>query len=426
MQKLILPLLAICCLQVDAQTYQDIKNICLLQQYSKAKTDIDKAMQNAAFTSKPEAYILKTAVYSTLASDAMKTDPAQAETLAAEADAAFTQYKEKDPGMPLISDALYQNGPVNLYTVYYTIGYTDYSQKKWNAAFTKISKAVNYSDLLIAKKLLASAIDTNVLVLAGITAENSGNKNAAATYYSRLADAGIKGEGYESVYRYVVSYYFTQKNYLLFEKYKALGKSMYPSSEYFTFDKVDFAIGTTTGFENQYAAAQALVKDDPGNFKANQVLGEIIFDELNKRFEKTTDMEGVQQLENTMTGAFKKVSEINPGFVNAYLYLGDYFINKAVVFDKTKTGATDAAKKASLDGQYGAALESAREPYEKAAAIFGKNSNLDPKDKAQYKKALSYLADIAAYKKLKAANDTEKNKWVAEEAKWNALYESIK
>ena len=41
-----------------AQSLQDIKTECTLQQYSKAKTDIDKAVQNAANTSKAEAYIL--------------------------------------------------------------------------------------------------------------------------------------------------------------------------------------------------------------------------------------------------------------------------------------------------------------------------------------------------------------------------------
>ena len=424
--KIIVLSLLMFSLHADAQTLQEIKNSCLLQQYSKAKTDIDKAMQDAAFTAKPEAYILKTAVYSTLASNAIKADPAQAETLAAEADAAFTKYKEKDAAMPLLSDALYQNGPVNLYTVYYSIGYTDYSQKKWNTAFNKISRAVKYSDLLIQQKLLNAVIDTNVLVLAGIIAENSGNKDAAVSWYSRLADAGMKGEGYESVYRYLVSYYFTQKNYTLFEKYKSLGKTMYPSSEYFSFDKVDFTVGTVTGFDNQYTAVQALLKDDPGNFKANEILGEIIYDELTKRLQKIQDDAGIQQLESTMVAAFQKAAAAKPGYVNPFLYMGDYFINKAVTINDEKDKTTDAIKKKQLGLQYAKALDAAGEPYEKAAAIFATQTVLSDKDKAQYQKAAGYLADIALYKKATAASESDKTRWNAAAVKWNALAESIK
>ena len=426
MKKVFFSILLIPVLQAGAQSYQDIRNAFALQQYSKAKTDIDKAMQDAAFSSKAEAYILKAAIYGALAADALKTNPAQAESLAAEADAAFKKYKEKDAGLQLLNDALYQNGPVNIYTIFYTTGYTDYSQKKWGTALDKISKAVNYSDLLIQKKIINASIDTNVLVLAGVAAENFGKKDAAVVYYGRLADAGIKGEGFETVYRYLVSYYFTQKNYTLFEKYKAVGKAAYPSSDYFSFDKIDFAVGTTTGFDNQVSAVQSLLKDDPGNFKANEVLGEVIYDELNKRLEKNNDFSSGEQLEAIMIPAFKKAALAKPGYAIPYLYMGDYFINKAVAIDNIRNVEKDPEKKKLLDGEYGTALLAAGDPYEKAVAIFQKNNNLEQKDKAQYKKAVTYLGDIAQYKKVKATTDPEKTKWAAEQAKWNALYESIK
>jgi hypothetical protein len=51
----------------DAQSYEAIKNFAILQQFKKAKDDLDKAMTNAKFTSKPEAYILKAYVYASLA-----------------------------------------------------------------------------------------------------------------------------------------------------------------------------------------------------------------------------------------------------------------------------------------------------------------------------------------------------------------------
>ena len=77
------------------------------------------------------------------------------------------------------SDPVYQNGPINLYSSYYTAGYNDYSAKKYELGFDKLKKAVEYSDLLIEKKLIKVAVDTNVLILAGITAEYSNQKDEA-------------------------------------------------------------------------------------------------------------------------------------------------------------------------------------------------------------------------------------------------------
>lgn len=425
MKKTILPLLLFCTITVTAQTFQDIKNSYVLQQYSKAKTDIDKAMQDAAFIAKPEAYILKATIYSTLAYDAMKANPAQSELLTAEADAAFTKYKEKDSYMQLLSDVIYQSGPSNLYMIYYSTGYNYYSQKNWNAALIKISKAVAYSDLLIQKKLMPAAVDTNVLVLAGITAENANKKEEAAIYYSRLADVRIAGEGFESVYRYLTSYYFGKNNMQLFEKYKTLGKSLYPSSAYFGYDKIDFVVGTVTGFEEKFAALQSLLKDEPNNFKANQVLGEIIYDELNMRFEKTGSIGFNQQLETAMLAAFTKAASLQAGFVIPHIYTGDYFINKAVALDKDKTAATDAEKKRQLAAAYGIALFAAKDPYEKVVAMYTAQKDMSKKDKQQYKKAVSYLADIASYKKrTSAAGSPEFIKWDAEEKKWVAAYDA--
>lgn len=119
MKKIALQQLLLVTITASAQTYQDIKNSCLLQQISKAKTDIYKAIQDAAFTSKAEAYILKAAIYSTLYYDTLKSNPAQAETLAANADEAFITYKEKDAALQLAGDEFYQTGPSNLYMVYY-------------------------------------------------------------------------------------------------------------------------------------------------------------------------------------------------------------------------------------------------------------------------------------------------------------------
>lgn len=430
-------------LTVKAQKYEDIKNKLVFNKFSDAKVEIDKAMSNAKFTSKAEAYLLKSAIYAGLAMDDTKKNTPEGDQLADEAHAAFKKYKEMDAELSLISDPIYQNGPINLYSNYYSSGYNDYTAKKWQVAYDKFKKAVEYSDLLISKKLFLTPLDTNVQILAGVTAENSNNKEEAVLYYSRLADNKVDGEGFESVYRYLVSHYFGKKDMAAFEKYKALGKQLYPKSEYFDYDKVDFAVGLEEKFEDKIKAVEEVLAKDPGNFKANEVLGELIYDALNPKEDTDPLPSNADELERKMVSAFNKAAAAKSDYEVPYIYMGDHFINKAVKASKareahaadmksrTKPGTMaskeDIAKRDALDKAYGDILEQARGPYEKATVIFGKRSSLEMRDKQQYKKAASYLADIFAFKKIQAkGNAAEQAKLAAEEEKWNKLWDSIK
>ena len=432
----------------QAQKYDDIKMKLTLNQLKMAKDDLDKKWSDAKFTSKPEAYILKTAIYAGLAVDEVTKKTPEGDKLAAEADAAFKKYREMDPALTFIDDPIYQNGPINLYASFYSGGYNDYTAKKWESSYEKFRKAVDFSDLLISKKLLQATVDTNVLILAGITAESSNHRDDAARFYGRLADNKIIGDGFESVYRYLVGYYFGKKDLANFEKYKAIGKELYPKSDFFTYDKIDFAVGLETNFEAKLKAVEAMVATDPNSFKANQVLGEIIYDTLNLKDENAPSHSNPDELEKKMVAAFAKAAAAEPNNELPLIYTGDHFINKGVRANKaredhaaemkarTKPGTMaskeDIAKRDLLDKKYGEALEGAREPYEKAVVIFAAKPKSDDKnqalrDKMQYKKVVSYLADIYAFKKAQAkGKPAEQAKFAAEEKKWNDLWESIK
>jgi len=432
-----------------SQNYDPVKTLVMINQLEKAKADLDKSFTNAKYTAKPEAYILKTAVYASVANMDGKKDTPAASQLIEEADAAFNKYRELDPALALISEPIYQNGIIMLYSNYYTFGYTDYNSKAYEKALEKLKKAIQYSDLLIKQKVLTSTLDTNVLILAAITAETGGYKDEAANYYTKLADAKVGGEGYEGVYRYLVTYHFGKKNMEGFEKYKKLGKEVFPKSDYFDFDKVDFAVGLVNTFTEKLAAIDEVLASDPTNFKANQVLGEIIFDTLNPRDEEGMVLpENYIELEKKMIDAFTRSSKSRPDYEIPLLYVGDHYINKASRVEekrnkhaqdmkaRTKPGTMaskeDVAKRDALDKEYGETMGGAKDPYLAAAAIFADRASkaeLVARDKQQYKKVTSYLSEIYGLKKVmanKAKNLVDKAKWEAEEKKWNDRYESIK
>ena len=432
---------------VNAQNYNGIKTMLTLNQLPQAKAELDKNWSNSKFTSKPEAYILKASILAAMAVDEATSKTPTGEQYLNDALEAFNKYREMDPKMEVVDDPIYQNGPINLYSALYTSGYADYQAKNWERSYKKFTGAYDLSSFLMGKKILAGPIDTNVIIMAGITAENSEKKDDAAKFYAMLAENKISGEGFESVYRFLVNYYFERKDLANFEKYKALGAEVFPDSEFFGYDKVDFAVGLATNFDDKMAAVEAVLATDPENFKANEVLGEIIYDTLNSRDEEAPIHSNAEALEKRMVAAFAKASELDPKSELPLIYTGDHFINKAVRVNKereahaaamktrTKPGTMaskeDVAMRDALDKKYGEALEGARQPYEKAAGLFAvkpksPEANQALRDKTQYKKIASYLADIYAFKKAQAKVAADKTKYAAEEKKWNDLWDSIK
>lgn len=402
---------------VQAQNYDEIKNYLLLGQYKKAKEDIDKRMTNTKFASKPEAYILKAAIYSGLAGDSAVVNTPEAATLRSESEAAFKKYQEMEPSMELVKDPVYQNAPVRIYTNLFTVGYKQYEDKKWAEAYETFKKVDSYSSILSQQKLLNSNLDTNVVILAGITAESSNQKDEAAKYYGRLADAKLSGNNYESIYRFLVTYYFTKKDMDNFEKYKALGKELYPQSEFFTYDKTDFAVGLESDFNAKLKSLEDVLAKDPSNYKANLSIGQVIYDTLNSKAEGAVPPANAEELEKRMVAAFNAAGEAKPDEQLPYLVIGDYYVMlKAEGLKKT-------------DKKYAEYLEAGREPYEKAAAIFAKKglSNLNGSDKQQYKKAAGFLEDIYNFKKDQAkGKPADVAKYTAEAKKWGDLYSSIR
>jgi hypothetical protein len=428
---------------VQAQNYEQIKNKLILNQYKQAKEDVDKGMANAKFASKAEAFILKATIYGWMATDSVVRKSPEGDQITKDAEEAFTKYREMDQSLALINDPIYKNGPINIYSALFSSGYKEYEKKNWQAAFEKYKKVVALSDLLIEKKVIAISLDTNSLLLAGLTAENAGLKEEAVKYYGRMADARASGAGFEGIYRFLVNYYATKKDNSNFEKYKALGKELYPDSQFFSYDKVDFAVGLEEDLNKRIKSLEETISADPTNYKAVLLLGEIIYDTLNSRKDGAAVPANADELEAKMLSTFQKAGALKPDAELPYIYSGDHFVNKSIKINdareahaaamkaRTKPGTQsskeDVAKRDELDLKYGNALDGAREPYEKAAEILSKKEKLTGQEKQQYKKVVGYLGDIYLNKKIRAkGKPADQAKFAADEKKWNDLYDSIK
>lgn len=427
-----------------AQNYKDIGNFLLLKQYKQAKDELDKNITKEKFAAKPDAWILKTAIYSALATDsAFVASSPQGAQLLPEAEAAWEKYKSMDgPNYPLLKDLLYKEAPVNLYTALFNKAYKEYQAATWEPAFTSFKKVATLSDVLTANKLLNSPVDTTVLILTAYTGETSNHKDEAAIYYTKLADAKVAGNGNEFIYRFLVLHSFEKNDMAAFDKYKALGKELYPSSEYFTYDKTDFAVGLSQNFDTKMKAMEEVLAKDPNDYKANVTLAQLVYDTLHpKNGTPFPDANGA--MEAKLISSLTKAAAAKPDDELVWLVMGDHFIDKAdkvnearsahVTDMKTRTkpgtqpSKADIAKRDELDKAYADAFDKAREPYEKAASLMSARlDKLSGSQKQQYRKVAGYLGDIYTYKKAQSKVPADVAKYTADAKKWNDLYDTLR
>lgn len=429
------------CLTANAQ-YEEIKTLVLMTKLKEAKTEFDKKASNAKFMAKPEAYMLKALIYSTLAADP-KAAPADVPQLLVDADAAYKKYKEMDATAKLVDDATYQPAVINIYSTLFNLAYKKYQAKQWSESFNDFKHVDDLSSDLIAHKVLKTAVDTNLLILAGYTAEQANDLDGASTYYSRLANAKVGGDGFENIYRFLVRQNFAKKDLPAFEKYKAIGKELYPKSEYFNYDKVDFAVGLAEDFYGKKKLLDNVLATDPENIKANLVLGQLIFDTINADSKGGVIPSNAKELEPIMITALTKAANGKPDDELPWVILGDHQFNKAIrignvkdsvnreIRKKTKPGVQpskdDAARIAALTKEYGDFVELSREPYEKASTIYAAKNELNANDKRQYRRIAGNLGDVYQNRKDKAkGNAAEVAKCDVQIKKWNDLYDKLK
>ncbi len=439
-------LFALLCFSVNliyAQSVDDVKKYLILGQFKEGKTEIDKAMGNAKFAAKAEAWLMKMSIYSVLAIDEKEKNEALKEQYAGEAFKAFKKYVEMEPSLNLMTSPEYKDYPIYLYNAYTMSGYNDYTKEKWDVAFEKFKIASSLSDLLIEKKIIVSNFDTTVVYLAGITAQNSKHTEEAIGYYKRLADIKIPGEDYENLYKYLVFNFFIKKDYPNFEKYKAIGAGLYPKTEYFTFDKLDFAYDLATSFDERVKMLEDVLASEPNNSKGNLLLAEIIYDTLHSTRDGSVPPANAAELETRMISLFNKAASLNPADIMPYLFLGEHLYIKAqeindarsahakAMQSHTKPGAKasaeDIAKRDQLDKQYLDAMMAAKDPLEKAGEIFAAKKLADTREKQQYKKIANDLSEIFGYMKVMAkGKPADQAKYAEQEKKWNDRYDSIK
>ncbi len=219
-------------LTIFAQSLEDVQEKVTKLKYGEAQEKIDKLLLDAKGQKNPNAWYYKGIIYYNLGLDSTRTD----KDYRAEAFEAFKKYYEMDPKN--VMGTLEQNARIfQLYDSYYNAGIKAFNAKNFEGSFKNFSGALGVENFINDKKFTYAnftlpALDTNLILNVAAAATKANLTDSAMFYYKTLADAKLSDTLYIEVYQLLIDHYGKKNDAANRAKYLALGKELYPTSDF--------------------------------------------------------------------------------------------------------------------------------------------------------------------------------------------------
>lgn len=215
-----------------AQNLEDVQEKISKGKYGEAQEKIDKILSESKGQKNANAWYNKAIIYYNLSLDSTRTD----KDYRGEAYAALKKYYEMDTKN--VMGALEQNARLfQLYDGFYNAGIRAFNNKDFQTSYANFREALSVEDYINAKGFTYPGVnlpkfDTSLVTNAAAAASKANMQDTAMAYYKRIADARINDEKYIEVYQLLVDYYGKKGDEANKQKYLALGKELYPTSDY--------------------------------------------------------------------------------------------------------------------------------------------------------------------------------------------------
>lgn len=396
---------------IHAQDLKKAKSYLESKQYDKAKTEIDAFLQKNP--NDGDGNYLKAKIYEGIADSAqlrslVSGDPRQ------EAFDAFKKVVADSNNMKLklqiIKD---QYGPIfNLYTGYYEAGANAFNgaaqsgnKEGFSDAMNLFIKADNVGQYIAENKWSSiPKIDTVLVLNIAKASLNAGNKEMALKYFKELADANINGtkSGGESNAAYILPYqwlllhYKDANNEAEMLKYAALGKKLFPQSDYFDLVLIDY-YRDKKDQNALFAKYNELVTERPDSLMyhfnyANDIFGYIY------NADEGVVVTNKDSLMRVLGDQIQKAYAIDAkNVVTNWLY-SQYYYNQGVDIRDSAlkvrgTKPEDVKKKADLNDEAKADFTKSI-PYGEAALKRLEDDGYKKSDKSRYKSIVNLMQKI--------------------------------
>jgi tetratricopeptide (TPR) repeat protein len=409
MRKLVLALLlAASFTAVYAQKLDDVKEKIQKQKWDEAREKLDKAMEDPKAATNAEAWFYKAQIYHNLA----KTHP-EDPTLPAssmEAMKKYLQLEEKQPDNKknLLSTLEGNKTVYDIYSDYFKAGADAYNNKDYEKALNNFQKTIEAFDLLKKYNFTTATFDTTAVLYAGVSAEQSKNKELAVKYYSQLADQKIPDTTYKGIYEYVVNYYALNKDMPNARKYLDIGEAVFPDYDRWLVYELEM-VGDDKA--EKIAKYKELMQKYPNNYDLALDYGVLYF---NYTYSNDTKPSDYALRQDTLAKILQQVMGIQQTPLVNYL-MSRHINNEIADLEEQKraikgTAAADVAKKKDIDNQINQRYDELVVYSQKAADLYGQETDLKPIDKIYYKQMLQDLVDYYQMKKNTAKVTEFQNK----------------
>jgi hypothetical protein len=397
---LVVSLLIASALGSFAQSTNKAKELLKSKKVQEAKTEIDKVLASEKGAKDPEAWFTKAKIYNEIASDS--TQKSGATEARNEAFEALKKYTQIDDKKMLSSTMENHKTMIDLYQGYFKTGAAFYNSNNFADAFTNFKKSLEVGSFINEKGVANIKLDTLVTLYTGISAEKLNQKDTAAVYYAKLADAKVSGDNMVEIYKWLADYYRQKKDNATASKYIESGKALYPKDTFWDSFELEVA-GESGNRQDLLTKYEAIVAKDPNNYLYVFNYGVELYKDGYKDTISLRPANSEQMIDKAAAN-MKKVIELKPDFPQADLVLGQILFNKGVDISKKmkaiklpasgKMKPEDQKMKDDLKTQMLAKFDEAVPYFEKVEQLLGSKGKLKMEEKSNLKDTYDLLINI--------------------------------
>lgn len=390
-----------------AQSTKKAKDLYASKKWQDAKTEIDKVVSSEKGGKDPEAWYVKAKIYSEIASDStQKSGVTEARNEAFDAIQKYTQIDDKKL---LFSTMDNHKTMIDIYQGFFKTGAAFYNANNFADAFTNFKKSLEVGAFINEKGVANIKLDTLVTLYTGISAEKLNQKDTAAIYYAKLADAKVTGDNLVEIYKWLADYHRQKKNNAAASKYIEYGKTLYPKDAFWdTFD-LEMA-GESGNKQDLLAKYEAIVAKEPNNYLYVFNYGVELYKEAYKDTLASRPANWEAMIDKAEVN-MKKTIELKSDFPQANLVLGQILFNKGVDLSKKakeiklppsgKLKPEDQKMKDDLKAQMIKKFDEAIPYFEKVDQLLGAKGKLKMDEKSNLKDTYDLMINIYEQKGAK-------------------------
>ncbi len=395
-------------LGLSAQDIKKVKAAFDKKDWVKAKESVDLAMANEKEQKNWEAWYYKGLIYGQIAKDA--------NLKATVPDAWMQSFQAYQKAMELDKKAAELYMMTRSYPVFDNYlelqreGNAFYNNKDYENALVRYKQADQVGRFIYNNKWALTAVDTILYYYAGAAAMQIEKMDEAISYFQKICDSSIAGDGFDVCYRYVTYYYDQKKDEVNAQKYAALGRKMYPGDTYY--DKLDLDKAKKKGIGPElFKKYDEVIAKEPKDYEMRYDYAAEMFNWLYMD-QKTPAAEKPTYFEKIVT-QLKACIELNPKEPDGHLLMGKAYFNEAAAIQdelKLVKGSTpaDTQKKSEFKKKMEDKMKEAIPHLENGLAIYEAmtaDQLKDKRNKNEYKTTLYLLTDANRF-----LGNTEKEK----------------